>query len=244
MSNIYCTLAIGKTHADFAQFLAADLENYKVPLVIVTNEPGFFRGYRHAHVVEHYPPYWCFHDKRLALKEALKLGETAVFVDADTAVWFGADRRTVREALAYEFPPGLHAARLHPAGEYDYPHHEERARQWGFQFDRNVIAYWEALFALTRDENTDKFFACWEKFADYSKEHNDQGVGEGTCFGIAAEASGLRKHYTTHMVKSSLPFLLWHTRLGFKNRRLHHLKYGIKQALQGNINVHHHCWAR
>ncbi len=118
MSNIFCTLAIGKMHAEFARFLAADLEIYKVPLLIMTNEPAMFHGFKHVRIVEHYPPYWCFHDKRLPLIEALKLGDTAVFVDADTCVWFGADRRQVRKALAYEFPPGLHTARLHPAGEY------------------------------------------------------------------------------------------------------------------------------
>ncbi len=111
------------------------------------------------------------------------------------------------------------------------------------KFDRNVIAYWEALFALRKEDKTDKFFANWEKFAQYSKEHNDQGVGEGTCFGIAAEDAGLTRHYTTHMVKSNLPFLLWHARLGSNQRRLFHWKYGVKEALLGNINIHQHCWA-
>ena len=243
MRNVYCTLAIGKEHAEYARFLAADLAVYKVPLVIVTNVPEFFREYRYAHVVEYRPPYFCFHDKRLALKEALKLGDTAIFVDADTAVWFGADRKAVREALDFTFPPGLHAARLHPAGYYDYPHHEAQAKEWGFEFDRNVITYWEALFALSKEDRTDQFFACWDRFADDSWAKGNKGVGEGTCFGIAAEASGIQRHYTTYMVKSSLPFYLWHTRLGSKHRKIHHFKYGLKEALRGHINIHHHCWA-
>jgi hypothetical protein len=242
--NIYCTLAIGKQHSEYARFLARDLQVYKVPLVIVTNCPEMFKGFKYVHIVEHRPPWFNFHDKRLPLQEALKLGETAVFVDADTCVWFGADRRAVREALAYEFPPGLHATRLFPAGYYDYPHHEAKARSWGFEFDRNVITYWEALFALTRDPNVDKFFACWEKFVEDAKDKGTEGsVGEGTCFGICAEASGIQRHYTTYMVKSSLPFLLWHSRLDANRRKFYHFKYALKEALSGHVNIHHHCWS-
>jgi hypothetical protein len=243
MRNIYTTLAIGREHSEYALFLAADLAVYKVPFVIVTDQPEMFKDCKGAHVVEHRPPWFSFHDKRVALREALKLGETAIFVDADTAVWFGADRRAVKEALAFEFPPGLHATRLFPAGYYDYPHLEEKARNWGLEFDRNVITYWEGLFALSKDENVDQFFAIWDRFAEDAQRQGNNGAGEGTCFGISAEASKIKRHYTTYMVKSNLPFHLWHTRLGYKKRKLYHLKFGIKEALTGHINLHHHCWA-
>lgn len=243
MQNIFCTLAIGEKHAELAAFLVADLSAYRVPIVVVTDAPHIFKRFPSVTVVEHHPKKFTYHDKRLALKAALKLGDTAIFVDADTTVWFGADRRAVRKALSYSFPPGLHASRLFPAGHYDYPHIEEKARQWGLQFDRNVITYWEGLFAVSKDERLEKFFAYWDKFAEEAEQRGHNGAGEGTCFGIAAEAAGIPRHYTVHMTQSTLPFFLWHTRLGYAKRKLYHFKFGVMELLKGNVNIHQHCWA-
>ncbi|MGO8696320.1 MAG: hypothetical protein ACLQVY_01185 [Limisphaerales bacterium] len=243
MQNIFCTLAIGGQHAEFARYLAADLGVYKVAFVVVTDVPRAFRSFSSVHVVEHHPERFSYHDKRIALREALKLGETAVFVDADTAIWFGADRRVVGKALTYSFPPGLHAGKLYPEDIYSFPHIENLAREWGLNFNRNVISYWEGLFALTRQDVLDKFFAIWDRFAEEAQQRGYNGAGEGACFGIAAEASGLQRHYTTYMMQSMLPYVLWHTRLGFNRRKLYHLKFGIKEMFNGNINIRQHCWA-
>lgn len=242
MHNIFCTLAIGREHVGFAKYLAADLEAYKAPLVVVTDVPQAFRPFSNVHVVEHRPAKFSYHDKRLSLRESLKLGGTAIFIDADTTIWFGADRRLVRKALAYSFPPGLHAGKLTPEDVYSFPEIETLARKWGLNFNRNVISYWEGLFALTGHDKLDAFFAIWDRFAAEAQQRGYNGAGEGACFGIAAEASGLPRHYTTHMMQSMLPYVLWHTRLGFKKRKLHHLKFGIKEMLKGNINIHQHCW--
>jgi len=242
MGNVFCTLAIGEKHAELAAFLVADLATYHVPIVVLTDAPQIFQRFPGVTVVEHRPAKFTYHDKRLALKEALKLGETAIFVDADTTIWFGADRRAVRKALSYTFPPGLHAARLFPAGHYEYPNIEAKAQQWGLEFDRNVITYWEGLFAVTKDEGLDTFFSHWDKFAEEANERGYNGAGEGTCFGIAAEAAGIHRHYTTHMTQSALPFFFWHTRLGYARRKMYHLKFGLLEMLRGNLNIHQHCW--
>jgi hypothetical protein len=243
MANIFCTLAMGEKYADLAAFLIADLEAYNVSTLVVTDTPRVFEKFPHATVIEHHPKQFSYHDKRIAIREALKLGETAIFVDADTAIWFGADRRAIRKALTHVFPPGLHASRLFPAGHFDYPNIEAKAREWGYEFDRNVITYWEGLFAVSKDEQLEKFFAGWERFAEEARERGYNGAGEGTCFGIAAEAAGIQRHYTTHMTQSTLPYLLWHTRLGFRRRRLYHLKFGITEMVKGNLNFRQHCWA-
>ena len=243
MSNIFCTLAIGESYAGLAAFLIADLETYNAPSLVVTDTPKLFEKFRHVTIVEHRPKQFTYHDKRIALKEALKLADTAIFVDADTAIWFGADRRVVSKALVHSFPPGLHASRLFPPGHFDYPHIELKAKQWGYEFDRNVITYWEGLFALSKDKNMENFFSYWDRFAEEARERGHNGSGEGTCFGIAAEAAGITRNYTTHMVQSNLPFLLWHTRLGFGKRKMYHLKFGLAEMLKGNINLRQHCWA-
>jgi hypothetical protein len=243
MGNVFCTLAMGDSHAGLAAFLIADLEVYKVPTVVVTDSPKYFKKFPHVNIVEHRPKKFSYHDKRIALKEALKLGETAIFVDADSAIWFGADRRVVRQAMAYAFPPGLHASKLSPEDVYYFPHIENLGREWGLNFNRNVISYWEGLFALTKHDKVDQFFGIWDRFAEEAEQRGYNGAGEGACFGIAAEATGLPRHYTIHMMQSMLPYLLWHTRLAFDKRKLYHYKFGIKEMFKGNINLHQHCWS-
>jgi hypothetical protein len=244
MPNIFCTLAIGGQHAEYARFLAADLEVYKAPLVVVTDVPKAFRSFSYVHVVEHQPKSFSYHDKRIALKEALRIGETAIFVDADTAIWFGADRRVVGKAMNYSFAPGIHASKLFPENRFVFPDIENTAREWGLQFNRNVISYWEGLFALARHDKLDKFFAIWDQFAEEARQRGYNGAGEGACFGIAAEASGLQRHYTTQMMESMLPCIFWHTRLAFNKRKLYHHKFGIKEVFKGNLNIQQHCWTR
>jgi hypothetical protein len=242
MANVFCTLAMGENYAGHAAFLIADLEAYQVPTVVLTDAPQYFKKFAHCNIVEHRPKQFSYHDKRLALQAALKLGETAIFVDADTAIWFGADRRVVRQALNHTFAPGLHASKLFPEGFFDFPHTEKLGRDWGLQFNRNVIMYWEGLFALTRHEQMDKFFALWDRFAEEARERNFNGAGEGACFGIAAEACSLPRHYTTQMMESRLPYIFWHTRLALEKRKLYHYKFGFKEILQGNLNLRQHCW--
>jgi hypothetical protein len=215
---------------------------YGAPLLVVTDQPKIFARFSNVQVVENRPPKFSYHDKRIAVREALQRGKTAIFVDADSAIWFGADRRNVRKALSYEFPPGIHAGKLSPEGIYSFPEIERLGKEWGLKFNRNVISYWEGLFALTRHEALDKFFAIWERFADEARQRDYNGAGEGACFGIAAEASGLPRHYTTHMMLSTLPYIFWHTRLGYSKRKLQHLKFGLKEAVRGNLNIHQHCW--
>jgi hypothetical protein len=242
MGNVFCTLAMGDSYAELAAFLAADLNAYKVPMVVLTDSPGHFKKFPHISIVEHRPKKFSYHDKRIALKEALKLGETAIFVDADTAIWFGADRRMVRQALAHSFPAGLHAAKISPEDVYYFPHIENLGKEWGLKFNRNVISYWEGLFALTRHPKLDEFFAIWERFAEEAEQRGYNGAGEGACFGIAAEASGLPRHYTIQMLESRLPYIFWHTRLAFNKRKLYHHKFGLKEILKGNLNLQQHCW--
>src|ERR1700722_17876381 len=131
MDNVFCTLAMGEQHAGLARYLAADLGVYKAPMLVLTDQPEMFKQFAHVHVVEHRPKKFSYHDKRTVLREALKRGKTAIFVDADSAIWFGADRRAVRKALAYSFPPGLHAGKLSPEGLYFFPETEQLGRGWG-----------------------------------------------------------------------------------------------------------------
>src|SRR5476649_2011383 len=88
MANIFCTLALGKEHAGYARFLADDLGDFNQTLAIVTDQPDLFCPCRNVVATTYRPATFSYHDKRLALQAALKLGDTAIFVDADCALRF------------------------------------------------------------------------------------------------------------------------------------------------------------
>ena len=228
MGNVFCTLALGQEHAGYARFLADDLGDYGQAMAIVTDQPDLFRSCANVKVTPHYPATFSYHDKRLALKAALELDDTAVFVDADCALRFGVPPDLVRSALAYRFSPGLHAWSISPADVYDYTHTENLAKFWDLQFDRNSIVYWEGLFALRRQDGKEKlFFEIWDRFYEEAQARHYSGAGEGVCFGIAAQAAGLDCPGTGPMRESRLPNILWHTRLNWRLRRLYHLKFRL-----------------
>jgi len=233
VGNIFCTLALGRQHAGYARFLADDLGDFKQTLAVVTDQPELFRRCRNVVLTPHYPTSFSYHDKRIALQAALKLGNTAIFIDADCALRFGVPRGLVRQAFAYEFEPGFHGWSIAPADVYDYGHTEQLGRSWGLSFDRNCIVYWEGLFALCSEGQKEKlFFELWERFQEEARSRNFNGAGEGACFGIAAQASGLTCHGTESMRASRIANILWHTRLNWRLRRLYHLKFKMKSWLK------------
>jgi hypothetical protein len=241
--NLFCTLAIGARYRDLASFLCADLGIYDQKLLIATDAPEAFARYPNAIVVEHRPARFSYHDKKVALRAALARCRTAVFVDADTCIHFWADRRAVKDALGFRFSAGLHAWRLYPEGLWDYPDVEAFALRRGMAFQRNVITYSEALFAVSAHPCVDRFFEFWDAFHEEAERKGHNGAGEGTCFGIAAEASGIPRLYANEMLASSLPFVFWPTRLALRRRKLHHAAFVVREALRGNLNLRMHAWA-
>lgn len=241
--NLPCTLAIGSKYHDLAGFLCADLAVYGHPLLIATDAPEAFARFKNAIVVEHKPLKFSYHDKKVALRAALQRSRTAIFIDADTCVHFCADRRAVRQALEFRFSPGLHACRLFPEGLWDYPEVEAFALRNGMRFSRNVITYWEGLFAIAAHPRVEDFFSTWDKFHQEADRLGHNGAGEGTCFGIAAESSGIPRLYANEMLASELPFLLWCTRLSIAHRKRHHALFVAREALRGNLNLRMHAWA-
>jgi hypothetical protein len=231
MSNIYCTLALGDLYVGLTRFLADDLRDFKQTLVVVTDQPKMFRNCRNVVAKPYYPASFSYHDKRFALRHALDLGDTAIFLDADCALRFGIPKLIAQQALQYAFPPGFHGWDISSAELYDYGHFEKLGQSWGLNFDRHQIVYQEILFALTREGGKEeRFFEIWERFAQEAQERGFNGAGEGTCFGIAAQDC-LTCHGTKHMDESHLKNIFWHTRLNWRLRRLYHAKFKLKSLL-------------
>jgi hypothetical protein len=242
--NLFCTLAIGEKYRELARFLCRDFAVYGQKIFIVTDDVSDFKSEKNAICVDHKPAKFSFHDKKIALRKALEIAPTAIFVDADTCMHFFSDRRAVAVALGHGFAPGIHVSKMYPEGLWSYPEVEQFAQERGMNFSRNVITYWEGLFAITRHPALEQFFENWDLFHQEADQRGHNGAGEGTCIAIAAEAAGLPRHYTNEMMQSNLPGVLWHTRgLSTRLRKLHHFKFGATEILKGNLNFRMHCWA-
>ena len=233
--NLFCTLALGEKYAKIARYLVADFADYSQQILILTDCARVFKRFKNAIVVHYRPTFFSYHDKRLALIEALKLAETAIFIDSDCVLRFGLKPETVRKAFAFRFPPGFHAWKVSSianAGVYVYPEKEALARKWVLKFDRDRITYQEMLFALTKENGKEnKFFVLWDKFEKEATARQDPGAGEGTCMGIAAQGSGLTCHDSQYFDVSMLSRLFWHARLDYRKRAVQKLNFGVKRLL-------------
>lgn len=211
----FCTLAIHEGYRRRARVLVADVT--EVEWVVLTDEPGEFEGLRVRairHVptgpmaidfVTRLPPMGngrgrpAYHDKRFALQAALEEFETAIFVDADTRV------RSLPRLPS--FPPGISvvkevnasiAEHLGRYGSHRRPAFERLAVE--LTGDKEVInsARWcsEALFAITKDGNENKFFEAWARGAELLQSEGEFS-GEGGVIGLAAACAGWTVDYET-----------------------------------------------
>ena len=140
-----------------------------------------------------------YHDKRFALQAALEEFETAIFVDADTRV-----RALPRLP---NFRPGIAVVRdldasiaehLSRYGSHRRSAFEKLAVELTGDVEMINSARWcsEALFAITKDGNEDKFFEAWERCAELLQS-DGLFTGEGGVIGLAAVCAGWTVDYQT-----------------------------------------------
>jgi hypothetical protein len=213
VSACFCTLAIHAPYRRRARLLCADLA--AVPFVILTDQPADFadltvRTIRHSptgpmaidYVTRHAPVgdsrgAAAYHDKRFALQAALESFDTAIFVDADSRI----DALPLIDA----FPPGLAvlpivresiAVHLQTCGPWRLPAFVQLGRE--LTSDPNVLdnAGWcqETCVAVTKDGNEGRFFAAWERGADFLQRLGVHS-GEGGVMGLAATSIGWTPDY-------------------------------------------------
>lgn len=140
-----------------------------------------------------------YHDKRFAVQAALEEFETAIFVDADTRI------RSMPRVPS--FKPGIAVVKEVDASI------DEHLSRWGSQRkpafeklaveltgDAEVIktARWcsEALFAVTKAGNEQKFFKAWGRGAEFLQREG-LFTGEGGVIGLAAVCAGWTVDYET-----------------------------------------------
>lgn len=208
----FCTLAIHAPYRRRARLLCADVA---APWVVLTDEPTDFadlpvRAIHHAPTgpmaidfVRCLPPTGnnrgaaAYHDKRFALLAALQEFDTAIFVDADSRI--GA-----LPPLG-NFPSGLAvlpvvrksiAAHLETTGSWRRPVFVELARYLMGDADVLYTAQWchETCYAVTKDGNEHRFFAAWERAAEFLQCRGLYS-GEGGVMGLAAAYAGWTVDY-------------------------------------------------
>ncbi len=140
-----------------------------------------------------------YHDKRFPLQMALEEFDSAIFIDADS-------RLTSVPRLPH-FAGGISATKAVMASISEHLSRWGQARRPAFEQlavelmgDANALnsARWcsEALFAVTKDGNESKFFAAWERGAEFLHD-GEVYSGEGGVIGLAAAYAGWTVDYRT-----------------------------------------------
>jgi hypothetical protein len=208
MNACFCTLAIHRPYRERARLLCGDAPN--VPWVVLTDEPEDFEGLG-VRAVRHVPtgpmaidflgqqilaadstggP--AYHDKRFALQEALKEFDTAIFLDADTRISSLPQLPKLRPGItvtkALQTSIADHLTRW---GTERRPMFEQLAVYLGGGIEMLNTARWcfEALFAITKDGNEDKFLDTWQRSAEFLQSKG-LFTGEGGVIGLAAVCAG------------------------------------------------------
>ena len=209
----FCTLAVHPPYRQRAKLLLSDAPN--VPWIVLTDEPDDFAGLQ-VRVVRHVPtgpmardfvktprstgngrggP--AYHDKRFAIQAALQEFDTAIFVDADTRLTVPSKLPKFRAGIAAvkEVDANI-AEHLSRWGQHRTPAFEEWAIELTGDAENLKSARWcsEALFAVTKDGNENKFLDAWAKGAEFLQR---KGLfsGEGGVIGLAALYAGWTVDY-------------------------------------------------
>jgi len=209
----FCTLAVHPPYRQRAKLLLLDAPG--VSWIVLTDEPDDFAGMP-VRVVLHVPTgpmaidflttlpptgngrgRPAYHDKRFAIQAALQEFDTAIFVDADTRLTavptlpkFRAGIAVVKEVVANI------AEHLSRWGQHRTPAFEQLAIEMTGDSENLKSARWcsEALLAVTKDGNENKFLDAWARGAEFLHR---KGVftGEGGVIGLAALYAGWTVDY-------------------------------------------------
>lgn len=208
MSVCFCTLAIHPIYRARARRLCTDAPD--VPWVVLTDEPGDFadlpvRAIVHAPTgpmavdyLERLGPTGnnqgaaAYHDKRFAIRAALDLADTAIFLDADS--------RLVDVPPLPPLPAGLSvlpvvqasvAGHLSTCGSWRLPVFTELALELIGDARALEHARWchETCYAVTRDGRERHFLEAWDRAAAWMQAREVYS-GEGGVMGLAALAAG------------------------------------------------------
>ncbi len=187
----FCTLALGQRYCLLAKQMSENLSQ-QAPghkLVVLTDNPEIFSDCENVVPVffKQQGVLHCYHDKRFAIEQALKLSDTAVMIDVDAGF---------EDVVAdLKFEPGIecHSENLIQHVSKWTPERLETLHKVAKKVDVNIDqATWigESLFSVTKDGGKeDLFLQYWGQIGRYL-ELNKIHAGSGNAIGLAAEKVG------------------------------------------------------
>jgi hypothetical protein len=209
----FCTLAIHAPYRQRARLLCSDLSS--APCIVLTDEPTDFSDLP-VTAIRHTPSgpmaidylqrlgptgnnqgAGAYHDKRFAVRTALRDFDTAIFLDADSRLQAAPPLDAFPAGLAVTpFVRRSVAAHLDSCGAWRLPAFEELARDLTGNTSVLREARWchETCYAVTKDGNEDLFFRAWDRGAEFLLGRRVYS-GEGGVMGLAAAAAGWTVDY-------------------------------------------------
>ena len=230
---LICAFSTGKPYWKYAAHLARDLDDYGKELLLLTDNPDYFRRQRNVTCLP-MPSFKRFHHnlKVHVYRAGIARAEQMLYIDADTVLREGLDRGHLDALLAREFPPGLHTHETHPRANYTYPLYEDMANALGLRYDLDNITYQERICVLRRCGHEKAFLDLWEKFGEDLVARGSFGGGDGTVMAICAQASGVpcwgSTHFQGHSYSQDLVPMRHKYPLGMDLRPLRKLRARMK----------------
>ena len=209
----FCTLAVHPPYRQRAKLLLSDAPG--VPWIVLTDEPDDFVGLP-VRVIRHVPTgpmatdflktirttgngrgAPAYHDKRFAIQAALREFNTAIFIDADSRLTALPTLPNFRAGVAVvkEVDANI-AEHLSRWGQHRTSAFEQLAIELTGDAENLKSARWcsEALFAVTKDGNENKFLDAWARGAQFL-QRKGLFTGEGGVIGLAALYAGWTVDY-------------------------------------------------
>jgi hypothetical protein len=209
----FCTLAVHPPYRQRAKLLLSDAPG--VPWIVLTDEPDDFLGLP-VRVIRHVPTgpmatdflktisttgngrgAPAYHDKRFAIQAALREFDTAIFIDADSRLTALPTLPNFRAGIAVvkEVDSNI-AEHLSRWGQHRTSAFEQLAIELTGDAENLKSARWcsEALFAVTKDGNENKFLDAWARGAEFL-QRKGLFTGEGGVIGLAALYAGWTVDY-------------------------------------------------
>lgn len=187
----FCTLALGAKYHLLARKMAENLAHHFPghELVVLTENPGYFDDVKNIVAIPFQQKgiLHCYHDRRFAIREALKRSETTFVIDVDA--------QFTGPTPEMSWQPGIvsHTENLIEHVSRYTPERLDILRKIADKLSidiDHVLWVGESIYVVTRDDGKEEeFVETWGKIALYL-ELNGVHSGDGNAIGLAAAKVG------------------------------------------------------
>ena len=197
-------VAVKSYHIKFTKNLIKNINaNFNTNFLVLTDFPIEFIDFTNVKTLLYDKPIFSYHDKVIILKEAAKLSDTILLLDADTSI---RDNYTFTDINIENIEPGIYPQLIwkFPANccmENFLLGKNERV-PYGLEYKNfckehnlsldNALLIQESFLLVKKDECFNKFIEIWEMLGEFCNKKDIErnqtilGYGEGYSIGVAA----------------------------------------------------------